>query len=361
MNKYSVYVYAICKNERQLAERWYNSVKEADGIIVLDTDSTDGTPEYFENREKVQLYREKIVPWRFDTARNRSLDLVPEDADICVCIDLDEVFHPGWRALVEAAWEQGAERLKYRYTWNFNPDGSEGTVFWIDKIHARHGYRWEHPVHEVLQWTGKGQPRTVYAQGVQVDHHADNTKSRAQYLPLLELSVREHPDDDRNVHYLGREYMFYNRWDDCINMLKRHLNLPTATWADERCASMRYIARSYMEKGEAEQAFPWLLRACAEAGHLREPWLDLAKYFYFRKNHLACAAAAERCVAIKERPVSYITQPEAWGALPWDLLSLSLWELGQKQKALAAVREAEKQTPDEERIRLNRIFMEKNA
>ena len=42
MYKYSVYVYAICKNEIQFAERWYNSVKEADGIILLDTGSADG-------------------------------------------------------------------------------------------------------------------------------------------------------------------------------------------------------------------------------------------------------------------------------------------------------------------------------
>ena len=29
-------------------------------------------------------------------------------------------------------------------------------------------------------------------------------KSRGQYLPLLELSEEEDPEDDRNMHYLGR-------------------------------------------------------------------------------------------------------------------------------------------------------------
>ena len=50
---------------------------------------------------------EAITPWRFDVARNRSLDLVPADADLCVCTDLDEVFQPGWREKVEEAWTQG--------------------------------------------------------------------------------------------------------------------------------------------------------------------------------------------------------------------------------------------------------------
>lgn len=59
-------------------------------------------------------------------ARNRSMELVPEDADICVCTDLDEVFHPGWRARLEEAWLPEAGQATYRYTWSFNPDGSEG-------------------------------------------------------------------------------------------------------------------------------------------------------------------------------------------------------------------------------------------
>ncbi len=63
---------------------------------------------------------------------------------------------------------------------------------------------------------------------------------------LLELAVEEDPNNDRNVHYLGREYFFfYRRWEESIAMLKRHLALPTATWADERCASMRLLAKDY--------------------------------------------------------------------------------------------------------------------
>ena len=109
-------------------------------------------------------------------------------------------------------------------------------MFWLDKIHARHGYVWAHPVHEVLTWQGEGTEKRVTVEGMQLNHHADPEKSRAQYLPLLELSVREAPEDDRNVHYLGREYLFRGRWDDCIAMLKRHLAMPNAAWRDERCA-----------------------------------------------------------------------------------------------------------------------------
>ena len=275
-----VVVYAICKNEAQFVDRWMDSMGEADQVVVLDTGSEDDTVERLRARGALAEV-EVISPWRFDVARNRSMELVPEDADICVCTDLDEVFHPGWRARLEEAWLPEAGQATYRYTWSFNPDGSEGVTFWYEKAHARHGYQWVHPVHEVLKWMGTGRPGpTVVAEGVQLDHHPDPSKSRGQYLPLLELSVQEDPEDDRNVHYLGRDYMYRGRWDDCIRTLKRHLTMPSATWRDERAASMRYIAKSYLNKGERAQARDWYLRAIAEAPHLREPYMDLALALY---------------------------------------------------------------------------------
>ena len=71
-----IVVYAICKNERSFADRWMASMSEADEVCVLDTGSTDGTPQRLEElgaKVSVQV----ITPWRFDVARNQSLELVP--------------------------------------------------------------------------------------------------------------------------------------------------------------------------------------------------------------------------------------------------------------------------------------------
>ena len=38
-----VVVYAICKNEEAHIKRWYESMKEADEIYVLDTGSSDNS------------------------------------------------------------------------------------------------------------------------------------------------------------------------------------------------------------------------------------------------------------------------------------------------------------------------------
>ena len=333
-----VAVYAISKNESKFAERWMRSMSEADGVYVLDTGSEDDTAEKLASLGAV-VRSEVIEPWRFDTARNRSLELVPQDADICVCTDLDEVFRPGWRAALERAWLPGTDRATYEYAWSMTEDGKPGTVFMYEKIHTRFGYTWTHPVHEVLKRTDGRAERRVRAYGVFLEHYPDRAKSRAQYLPLLELSVVECPDDDRNMHYLGREYMFRGRWDDCIRTLRRHLAMPAATWKDERAASMRFIARSLRMKGDAEGARTEYMRAIAEAPHLREPYIDLAEMLYELEEWYGVIYFTSRALAVTVRPETYICEEKAWGSLPHDLRSIAFYRLGD---CAASLEEAER-------------------
>lgn len=356
--KYKVCVYAICKNEEKFVRRWVESMSESDYICVLDTGSDDNTVELLKGLG-VYVEQKIISPWRFDVARNESMKLIPEDADICVCTDLDEVFEPGWRDKLESVWADDTCRAGFRYTWNFNPDGSEGYVFNMTKTHKRADYIWKHPVHEVITYTGKTPEKFVFAKGVQLNHYADDSKPRSSYLPLLELSVKEEPFDDRNVHYLGREYMYYGMWDKAIETLKRHLILPRATWRDERCASMRYIAKCYLQKGDAAEAKSWLYRAVAEAPHTREPYMDTVKLMYGEADWDGIVHMTKSALTVTEKTESYITDAANWGAAPYDYLSLAYFYTGRYSLALEAARTAHELAPEDERIRGNLEIIER--
>ena len=345
-------VYAISKNESAFAERWMASMSEADGVYVLDTGSDDGTAEKLAALGAV-VKTERITPWRFDVARNRSLDLVPTDADICVCTDLDETFRPGWREALERVWIPGTDRALYDYAWSMTEDGRPGTVFVYDKIHTRFGYRWTHPVHEVLERTDGRAERRVRARGVFLEHRPDKSKSREMYLPLLELSVAECPDDDRNMHYLGREYMFRGRWEDCIRTLRRHLSLPTAVWKDERAASLRFIARSLRMLGRTAEARDGYLLAIAEAPYLREPYTDLAEMLLSSGEMYGAAYFARCALAITQRPETYICEEKAWGSMPHDILSVALYYTGDVRASLEEAEKALLFEPDNERLARN--------
>ena len=69
LNQEKVCVYAICKDEEQFVDRWFDSMQEADEIYVLDTGSTGPTVEKLKVRG-VRVEKKIIIPWRFDVARN---------------------------------------------------------------------------------------------------------------------------------------------------------------------------------------------------------------------------------------------------------------------------------------------------
>jgi glycosyltransferase involved in cell wall biosynthesis len=155
MSDNKICVYAICKNESKFVERWYNSMKEADCIVVLDTGSTDDTVEQLKKVGVNKVEIKPINPWRFDVARNESLKLVPEGYNILVCTDLDETFEEGWADKVRNAWNDSLERIEYKYSWSHYDNGNPNQSFMYNKIHSRN-WIWKFPVHECLVRASNG-------------------------------------------------------------------------------------------------------------------------------------------------------------------------------------------------------------
>lgn len=321
-----VAVYSIAKNESQFVSRWAESAKDADVVVLADTGSGDDTVAIAESCG-VLVEKISVNPWRFDTARNKALDLLPRDIDFCIALDLDEILLPGWREKLEVAHRAGWTRPRYSYTWSWNEDGSPGLVYGGDKIHSRHGYRWKHPVHEVLV-TNEVQEIQGWV-GLEIHHHPDSSKSRGQYLPLLAMSVEEDPENDRNAFYYARELFYHSAHQQAADEFKRHLGLPQATWAPERAASMRFLAKCEPQKAET-----WLLRACAEAPDRREPWVELAQHYYEKSKWEQCLSASLRALDIQDKPLEYLCEAHAWGDFPYDLAAISSYKLKMYEKAV---------------------------
>ena len=357
MSKYKICVYAICKNEEQFVDRWMDAVSDADLVIVTDTGSTDKTVDKLRARGAI-VYVESIVPWRFDTARNLAMDHIPEDVDICVSNDLDEIFDAGWREKLETYWEPKYTRARYLFTWSYHADGTAHKQFPMEKIHRRHGFRWVHPVHEVLEYSGDEPDLTVWIPGMILNHYPDRSKPRSQYLPLLELSAKENPSDDRTAFWLGREYMYYGQHDKCINELMRHLNLPLAKWDEERCASMRFIAKSYQLKGNYQQARIWLYKAIAECPHVREPYLYMARLGYLQNDWPLVFLMVEKGLAITQKTGSYLLELESWGHEFYDLGAISCYRLELYDKSHQYALKALEMKPSDQRLKRNLELIE---
>lgn len=350
-----VFVYAISKNEEIFAKRWYESMKEADDIFVLDTGSKDKTVDILK-KLGVNVKQAIIEPWRFDTARNMSLEMVPYEECICVCTDLDEVFEIGWRKKLESIIKD-CDRVKYNYIWSFDKYGNPEVNFYQEKIHKRKGYKWVNPVHEVLKCELEKE-KIITTDEITLKHYPDDKKSRSSYLPLLELAVKEEPDNDRNMHYLGREYMYYHKYQECIDTLIKHLNLKNATWKDERCASMRFIARSYRELKRYEEAKMWYNKAIDEAPYLRDPYVELAILYYILEDWEKVIYYSNKALEIKDKQKTYINEQFSWDNTIYDLLSLAYYHTNNKEKAIENINIALSYDPNNQRLLNNKIIYE---
>ena len=238
MSTIKVSVYAIMKDEEQFFDRWIESMWDngegADEICILDTGSKEGWKELlYDSARKIGMPTDKLIldqkiysPWRFDTPRNDSMKLISDDADICICTDLDEVLKPGWGAELRCAAEKtpNAGRIYYYYAWSSDKEtGLPKRYFWYNKCHRnpKYGVEWKYPVHETLTYTDEYLerfPASGYmdTKTIWLWHYPDPLKSRGSYLGLLELRAQESPEDMYGLFYLAREYTFRGMWDKAI-------------------------------------------------------------------------------------------------------------------------------------------------
>ena len=345
-------VYSIALNEEKFVHRWFESAKDADLVLLADTGSKDKT-KFIAKSLGIRTHEIEVIPWRFDVARNASLALIPEDYDVCIQLDLDEVLPTGWRDIVESAWRAGNKWPTYKHVTARYPDGKVRTYQHYFKIHPRNGFIWKYPIHEVLVPTANEVFKREYID-LEVDHLKDLTKPRNSYLTLLEEAVVEDPNDWRMGHYLAREY-FYNRdWPKVLSTASKALSLnrgwdveiaSTSMWASEACRwlGLWSLAENYAEEATKQtpnfyEAWHWR----AHIAHLQNKWED-------------CNSFSSKILELV-RQDHHLVKPEVWEWWGYDLMALSFNKTNRHKEAIKYGELAVLGDPGNERLQQNLKF-----
>lgn len=295
----------IAKDEARCIARCLQSVKPfVDRMLVLDTGSTDGTPD-LAKACGAELHH-LAWPNDFAAARNHALDLA--DADWTLTIDADEWIASGGELL--RSWCQAPVRLGAVCVHSEERSApGAGRRNWMPRLLPR-GVRYAGRVHE--QPVSRLPHHRIELHfghdgyvGEQVARKQDRNR------PLLERELRDRPGDPYLLFQLGKDAEQQSNLSEASGhyaaayesvpanvsyrhaLVLRHLNALRKTgWGDIAFD----LANREMPNWPDSPDFFFILghlafeRAAADPANARENWLPLA------------AAAWERCLEIGERP-----------------------------------------------------------
>ena len=351
--KNKICVYAICKNEIKFIEQWLNNMSEADYIVVLDTGSTDGTLEKLQADSRVTKVESKIIkPWRFDVARNESMKLIPDDANILVCTDFDELFTPGWGNILREHWLESTTRAHYMYAWSHSELGERTDTFVYDKIHTR-DYFWVYPVHEVL---ARKDPENEVVLDLcnlhdkfYLDHYQDKAKSRTSYFDLLKLSVEENPNDSHVRMLLAREYLINEKLEDALKEYLAVLQMPDVESHDKRLILLESLGRCadiYKALKNYDEAIWYAQEFIKEDYTFREPYMLLGEVYNNMNMFTLAEATVEAGLKYGTKKDTWVERADSWLTLPNEILSYSYYKLGKLDAAIEQIKIVLEHHPD---------------
>ena len=250
----------IVKNETPVLARLFASVKDfISYYVIVDTGSTDGTPEFI----KAWMAKAGIPgevhhqPWvNFGHNRQQALEYAyqAKQADWLLLIDADEelgcsdpLFYKKLQPGISYSLEKHHGDLRYRL---LNLVNIQGTC-----------WRWQGVVHEYLEFVEGTDKRKVLDEAWIIYHQGEGARSRdlsakQKYLAdarLLEAELKKHPKDARSRFYLAQSY---------------------SDAGDSKSAFKHYLLRSGID-GWPEETFVAQYRAGKEALRLNKPYLEI--------------------------------------------------------------------------------------
>lgn len=338
MNK--VCVYAIAKDEEKNVEKWVESMRPADHIIVLDTGSTDNTVELLSSFG-VEVHQKIYDHFRFDVARNDCLDLIPDEYNIRVSIDLDERFEQdNWADILKTNWDENSPRAIYKYVWNHNADGSDGLVFVINKIHGTDpDLRWAGAVHEHLTYMSTGlrdfKEYVDFTQVLTVHHYHDESKDRTFYKELALERLQDKPDDYQAWILYGNEQKIKGDPEQAIIAYNHVIDNFSEKGDAAEIASCYYgIGQCYNKLNNGFKAMSAFSMGIALNKYYRDNYYGLASLLISNKMYDMAIGVLKQGLAITQRVFGWMEDPFVWTYSLYDALAVCYSEKGEKEIAL---------------------------
>jgi len=229
----------IVKDETPVLARLFGSLRDfIDYYVIVDTGSTDGTPEFIERWMGEagipgEVHRRDWVNFGVNRGEALQLAVAADRGDWLLLIDADEEF--------ACSDPQFHERLVTGVTYQLEKHHDAMRYALPNLIDVRHNrWRWRGPVHEYLQHVSGPNLRQRLLDAWIIYHSGQGARSRgrtaaAKFLAdarLLEDELQRHPDDHRSRFYLAQSYRDAGEIGKAYEHYKRRAQM-TGGWDQE--------------------------------------------------------------------------------------------------------------------------------
>jgi len=349
----------IVKNEaRGIRETLESAKPYVDRYCLVDTGSTDGTPEIM--REAMagvpgNLHLEPFVD--FGTTRSRALDLAGVEPVFTLMLSGDETLHNGDALRTFCDQHRDGEEGAYFLPIHFGPQIYDSARL------ARADNRWRYvgSTHEVLRGPN-GSAVQVRVPGPFIKHdltHRDAKGQRGAWerdLDLLGNALRTDPSDTRATFYLAQTFECLGRYEQALSMYRKRVEL--GGWKEEVYEAKFRIARVRHLLGhswaEVQQSY---LDAYAFSPTRAEPLHAIAQHWCEEKNWPLTYMFAWTGAQIAYPKDSHLfVDAGVYETKLADLLATSAYYVGEYEMGRAAAANLLARYPDNERYLRNFEF-----
>jgi glycosyltransferase involved in cell wall biosynthesis/LmbE family N-acetylglucosaminyl deacetylase len=248
----------IAKNEEALIARCLESVKDADQIVVCDTGSIDRTVE-IAKKYTDEVYLDFV--WCDDYAAAQNHCKSKMRTDWILSIDCDEYCHDF--SEVRKAIELGKDMIRVHMI----AEGGSRLEFGFGRLFRNSpDIYWVQPIHKHLNIPGEGEEigNVKITFGWSPAHANDPDRA----LRILEKTVAAEKEPGRNLYYLGREYWYKRRYEECTNTLGRYIQI--SNWPAEKADAFLVMSQAYSAQGLDIDARDAILQAININSNFRE-------------------------------------------------------------------------------------------
>jgi len=301
MPKPSLCLNMIVKNEAARIVRCLSSVHPyIKSYSILDTGSTDGTPEIIEDYFKsvgIPGHVHRGVFTDFSQARNMSFANAQADnrngdavwCQFALLCDADMqlvVTDPSAFDSLDAT------------AGSYDMMQKGGSVSYANRRIVN--LDWPKPPYVGVTHEYIDVPATAMIQGASFIDHADGANRVEKYprdAALLEAALVRDPDNGRYWYYLGNTYRDWGKPSEAIVAYQRRLDL--GGWDEETHSAMMYIACCWEDLGNENAFVGRMIEAYGFRPQRAEPLYQLAKYYREKGNNAASLLFSKAGVNIK--------------------------------------------------------------